>query len=165
MKTILKEEGFPLDLFRTYLAMVVGAVGSNQYRTLYVRSPEGLKDVIDDGDLACAYFVSSILTLCGLMNDGVHTTVDETIRDLESSGWEKIYVLRPGCIVVWGKKFRSVGPGHRHIGFSIGEGTVVSNDFFSGSPRQHPLIEYDVSGQAIRQVESFYHHPWLDGEH
>lgn len=162
MKTILKEEGFPLDFFRTYLAMIVGSVGSNQYRFLYVCSPDGSKDVIGDGDLACAYFVSSIPTLFGLMNDGVHTTVDETICDLESSGWEKIQSPRPRCIVIWGKKFRSPPPGHRHIGFYIGDDKVVSNDFVSGSPRRHMLLEKDVSGQVIRQVESFYYHPRLE---
>jgi len=162
MKTILKEEGFPLDLFRTYLAMIVGSIRSNQYRSLYVCSPNGSKDVIGDGDLACAYFVSSILTLFGLMNDGIHTTVDETVHDLESSGWEKIQSPRPGCIVVWGKKFRSIGLGHRHIGFCVDADTAVSNDFASGSPRRHLLLEKDVSGQLIRPVESFYYHPELD---
>lgn len=162
MKTILKEEGLPLDFFRTYLTMIVGSIGSNQYRTLYVHSPDGSKDVIGNGDLACAYFVSSILTLFGLMNDGVHTTVDETVRDLESSGWEKIPLPRSGCIVIWGKKFRSAPPGHRHIGFCVDDDTVVSNDFVSGSPRQHLLLEKDDSGQPIRPVESFYYHPQLD---
>lgn len=163
MKTIFKEEGFPLDLFRTYLSMILGSVGSNQYRFLYVCSSNGSKDVIGNGDLACAYFVSSILTLFGLMNDGIHTTVDETIRDLESSGWKKGgRSPRPGDIVVWGKKFRSIGSGHRHIGFCVDEDTAVSNDFVSGSPRRHLLLEKDDSGQLIRPVESSYYHPQLD---
>ncbi len=86
MKTIHKEEGYPLAFFKTYFAMIQGSVGSNQYRHLYVQTVIGPRDVIENGDLACAYFVSSILTLFRLTKGRVHTTVNETIRDLEMSG-------------------------------------------------------------------------------
>ncbi|OIP58972.1 MAG: hypothetical protein CO143_01885 [Candidatus Moranbacteria bacterium CG_4_9_14_3_um_filter_45_14] len=162
MKTILKEEGYPLAFFKTYLAMILGSIGSNQYRHLYVDTVVGPRDVIENGDLACAYFVSSILTLCGLTTGGVHTTVDETICDLKSSGWKKIHSPRLGCVVVWGKKFRSRGLGHRHIGFYVGDDNVVSNDSVSGSPKLHRLFEKDDLGEFIRKVEAYYFHPRLE---
>lgn len=162
MKTIHKEEGYPLAFFETYLAMIFGSVESNQYRHLYVRTRSGPEDVIGNGDLACAYFVSSILTLFRLTKGRVHTTVNETIRDLEMSGWKKIPSPRPGCIVVWGKKLRRRGPGHRHIGFFVGDDSVVSNNAALGSPKLHLLFERDDLGRPIRKVESYYSHPRLE---
>lgn len=166
MKTIPAEEEAPLALFETYMAMVLGSVGSDQYRKLYVRMPDGsLKDVIDDGDLACAYFVSSILTLCGLIRDGVHTTVDETVLDLEASGWRRIRTPRIGCVVVWDRHYsadRQRHQYHRHIGFFVGGDEVVSNHAISGRPKRHALIERDIVGEILREVESFYFYPHFE---
>jgi len=160
MKTILLEEGAPLAHFETYMAMILGSIDSDQYRTLYIRLPDGsLIDVIKDGDLACAFFVSSVLTLCGLTDDGVHTTVDETIRDLEKSGWRRSSVPRVGSVVVWKKRQCTDGQYHRHIGFSIGDGEVVSNNAITGRPKRHPLIERDIVGEIVRSVECFYWYP------
>jgi len=160
MKTIFAEEGYPLALFQTYLAMILGSVGSHQYRQLFVCTVKGIRDVMRDGDLACAYFVSSILTLCGLIAEGVHTTIDETVRDMESYGWEKIPGPRVGSVVVWAK-ICDDGHFHRHIGFCIGDGGAVSIDVIFGVPVFQPLIERTDSGVPCRLVESYYFHPRL----
>lgn len=163
MKTILTEEGYPVDFFQTYLTMILGSVDSDQYRKLYVRLPDGSsKDVIGDGDLACAYFVSSILTLCGLTKDGVHTTVDETILDLEASKWQRVEIPYVGCVVVWKKRHCTDGQFHRHIGFFVGNDEVVSNQAVSGRPKRHPLIERDVVGEILREVEAVYSYPYFE---
>ncbi|HCJ45627.1 MAG: hypothetical protein COZ86_03720 [Candidatus Moranbacteria bacterium CG_4_8_14_3_um_filter_41_13] len=160
MKTVLSEEGYPCALFETYMAMVLGSIGSNQYRKLFVRLPDGsLRDVIDDGDLACAYFVSSILTLCGLTKNGVHTTVDETIRDLELSGWKRNFDQHVGNVVIWKQKVCSDGLLHRHIGFCVTGDEAVSNYAISGHPRRHPLLEKDIVGEYVREVEGYYSYP------
>ncbi len=162
MKTILYEEGYPPALRETYLAMIYGSVDSDQYRKLYVRRPNGeLIDVIKNGDLACAYFVSSILTLCGFIKDGVHTTVDETLRDVEASSWIRTDTASIGSLVVWKKRKCSDGTYHRHLGFFVGQGEVISNDAISGHPKCHSLIEKDIVGEVIREVETFYTYPYF----
>lgn len=161
MKTILKEEGQPLNLLQTYLSMILGSVGSNQYRQLFVGTGSEIKDVIGNGDLGCAYFVSSILTLCGLTTEGVHTTVDETVRDLEASGWEPVHKPKVGSVVIWTKKMCSDGNEHRHIGFYIGGDDTISNNATLGVPLIQPLMERDGSGRPKRLIETYYFHPRL----
>lgn len=157
MKTILKEEGYPLALRETYFAYIKGSIGSHQYRKLFVNKEGELLDVIDDGDLACAHYVSSILTLCGLMKGGVHTTVKETIIDLKRSGWKKIDFLLPGSVLVWAPKHCTDGKEHAHIGFCLPNGNAVSNSSSAGTP-----VEHDVYFRTIRKVqniETFYKEP------
>lgn len=163
MQTIQLEEKHPLALFPTYWAMIHNSIGSGQYRNLFVRTPEGDVDVIGDGDLACAFYESSILALCGLIRGGVHTTVVETVQDLECSGWQKIRELRVGCVIVWGEKPCSDGKRHRHIGFYIGDDCAVSNLAHTGCPTRHSIdMCFDVRPQPPRLIEALYFHPRLE---
>lgn len=170
MRTIQDEEGAPLALFETYLAMIHGSIGSHQYRKLYVCRAAGLDEVIGNGDLACAYYVSSILTLCELSRGGVHTTVTETIRDLEDSGWQKIdsWKTTPfpfrGSIVVWAEKMSDTDRKmHRHIGFCISLAEAVSNQAAEKSPQKHDLT-FRPEGRTeldppVREIEAYYFFP------
>ncbi len=153
MKTVIIEEGYPLSLFDTYLAQIRGSVGTNQYRKLFITKPEGIHDVIDDGDLACAYYVSAILTLFDLIQGGVHTTVTQTIVDLEASGWYKSRKLQVGSVVVWKPKLCTDGLQHRHIGFYIGQKMAVSNVAKLRTPAVH-----HVTYSGTREIEEIYFH-------
>ena len=159
MNTILLEESYPLALRETYLAMIRNSVGSMQYRMLFVQTPRDIVDVIGDGDLACAFFVSSILTLCGLTKGGVHTTVDATIDDLEQSGWKEQSDLLPeGSVLVWESKLCSDNQRHRHIGFCVGDGMAVSNSSEERSPTLHRLCFNDFLKPPVRKVTAVYTH-------
>jgi hypothetical protein len=161
MLTIQKEEGCPVALLPTYLAMVEGSIGSNQYRKLFVCGPTGVIDVIGDGDLACALFVSSMLYLCDLAVGGIHTTVDETVKDLETSGWYAVPEPCPGCVIVWASKLGSDGKRHRHIGIAVDSATAVSNSAEKRVPKMHGIRNLYVAGGEIRPIEAIYYHPIL----
>ncbi len=125
-----------LLLVKDYLTFAKASVGSNSFRKLYYRANGKEVEVLRDGDLSCAFFVSSVLVIFGLMGV-MHTTVKSTVRDLRRRGWKDIRTPRPGAIVVWGpKKFKS-GETHRHLGFYLGDGKVVSNSSARKSPRVH----------------------------
>lgn len=158
MKTILKEEGFPLALFESYLALINGSIGSHLFRVLYVRTPRGPHDVINNGDLACAYYVSSILTLCNLTQGGVHTTVTETILDLEHSGWRNIITPKPGAVVVWESKLCDDGAYHRHIGFVTSPKKAISNRPNQRHPASHHLTFGLKTSPSFRKIEALYFH-------
>ena len=162
MKTILKEEGFPLDIRKTYLAMIEDSSGSAMFRKLFVSRQDGPYDVIGNGDLACAFFVSSILALCQLTRDGVHTTVDETIRDMMESGWYEVKEKQVGAVVVWGLKLSDTdGLMHRHIGFCMGEVLAVSTNSKRRSPQIHLLEGLLTETGKPRGVQAYYMHPSL----
>lgn len=157
MQSILKEEGYPLALLKTYLAMVAGSSGSKMFRKLYVTTPDGDTEVIGDGDLACAFYVSSILTLCGLIQGGVHTTVTETIEDLVASGWIEIDTPKPGAVVVWESRVGTDGSVHRHVGFALSTLVAMSNVSELRQPGLHDM----GFGEKSRPVEKVYFHPKL----
>ncbi len=161
MRTIRKEEKYPLALLETYLSVVEKSVGSEMFRTLYVRKGRRLVDVIDNGDLACAYFVSAILHLFGLIRGGVHTTVKETERDMIASGWERIARPKKGCIIFWTWKMGTDGAPHRHLGFYMGKDEAISNSSEHKVPTRHHFTYGKEKGKPARKIEALYSHPRL----
>src|SRR5438045_3443452 len=106
--------------FKTYLAMIANAPGTNMFRHFYLQRPDGSEfDAIGDGDNACAFFVSSVLRLFDKLQ-GIHGTVGSTIRDLEESGWITVSEPQPGDIISWEPHQSADGP-HGHIGFYLGD--------------------------------------------
>lgn len=159
MHTILLEEGYPLEFRETYLAMIKNSVGSKQYRELYVMTPKRPVDVIGNGDLACAFFTSSVLAIMGLLKGGVHTTVDETINDLEKSDWRRAEDPEEGAVLVWEAKLCSDHRQHKHIGFCVGPNLAISNDSESGTPILHHItFGAEEDGSPARRILAVYTH-------
>ncbi len=52
----------------SYLAMIKNSVGTNMFRNLYATSGGEVQDIVREGELSCAYFVSSILYIFKLVN-------------------------------------------------------------------------------------------------
>jgi hypothetical protein len=123
-------------LVENYLLFAKASVGSAAFRKLYYLIDGKKIEILRDGDLSCAFFVSAILTIAGLMGV-VHTTVKHTVRDLKRRGWKPIKSPVVGSVIVWApKKFKS-GETHRHIGFYLGGGKAVSNSSKKKSPQIH----------------------------
>src|SRR3989344_62446 len=137
--TILQKE--------SYLAMVRNAVGTNMYRNLFALVDGKKQDIMRDGDLSCAFFVSSVLLGFSLVKS-VHGTVDGTVKDMKSSGWKRIKTPRQGCVIVWEPLPEKNGESHKHIGFYIGKGKAMSNNSKKRSPSAHPYNN--------RKVNTFY---------
>ncbi len=166
MKSVSLEEGWPLATLPTLLAMVKNSVGSNQYLSLYIDMTQNAAvkyfDVIETGRFACAFYASSILTLVNLMNDGVHTTVAETEKDLLQSGWYPIAAPMPGAVIVWADKMASDGKPHLHIGFYLGDDMAVSTDGKTGTVTKHHMT-YGTKGDGspAREIKAVYFHDKL----
>ncbi len=127
------------------------------FRNLYVESDGVEKDILDNGRLSCAVFVSSILYINKLISD-IHATVERTVEDLLSSGWSETTNFQPGAVLVWEKKDFGDGVEHSHIGFYIGNNKAVSNSSFNeGVP-----VEHDYTYDNTRKIEKILWHPELD---
>ncbi|HEY0964261.1 MAG TPA: hypothetical protein VGE31_00495 [Candidatus Paceibacterota bacterium] len=163
-KTFTAEEDHPLALKPSLMAMLRGSEGSNAFRRLYRVLPGNVSDdVIYDGDLACAYTVSSWLYLFGLIRGGVHTTVAKTIEDLTESGWEESALPAAGCVVLWGVKQGDDGRPHYHIGICLSASDAVSNYAPQKQPKIHPIHGFlkNEKGEE-REVITFFKHPLLE---
>jgi len=130
-----KQKITPL-IFDTYLAVIKNSIGSKLFRNFYVAMAGKKTDIMKNGELSCAFYVSSILALFKLIG-GIHGTVDSTVKDLRASGWKIVKKPKVGCILIWEKIHFGRNDIHQHIGFYIGNNRAVSNDYKLGYPVKH----------------------------
>ena len=132
--------------------MAKASVGSPLFRNLYCTVNGEKQDILRDGDLSCAFFVSSILLPFRLPKN-IHATVNGTVQALKESGWTTINEPKPGAIIVWSPQAVN-GESHAHIGFYVGEGLAVSNDYRTRSPQ--------ITAWGYRPIEEILWHPKLE---
>ena len=137
------------------LAFVKNSVGSNMFRNLYAEVNGERKDILEDGRISCAAFVSAILLQFGLIKKG-HATVDGTIGDMEDSGWIKIDKPKEGCVLLW-EPMEIDGSVNKHIGFYINNDQAISNSFEKRTPQIHHWTYNDK-----RKITAMYWHNKLD---
>jgi len=137
--------------FKTYIQLIQNSVGSNLFRNFYVSSIEkGEFDALDDGENSCAFYVSSILVIFKKLN-GIHGTVNSTIKDLEDSGWTEVEQLKAGDVVLWEALQFDDGL-KEHIGFSIGDGRAISISWKEKTPIEHD----EHFGDTKRKITHIY---------
>lgn len=152
-----------LEVFRSYIRTVENSVGSNIFRNLYFRINGRAIDVLEDGDLSCANYVTAILYLFDLVGER-HTTVVSTVEDLSKSGWYEIQKPRKGAVILWGYKKKDKGTQgkHRHVGFYIDKETAISNSSSKRIvARHHPTFGTFPNGEARRDILVYYWHDRL----
>lgn len=151
----------PTVLFRSYMSTVLGSTDSRMFKHFYTQAEGAIAvDVLEGGALACAYYVTSILTMFGLL-DHPHTTVSGTDRALLESGWALIDSPRVGCVIVWAALEYEDGP-HKHIGFYAGGGMAISNSTTEGIPKSHDWQFRRSDDGSARAVAALYWHQSLE---
>jgi len=115
-------------LYDSYLKMIRNSVGTKMFRNLYLAKGSRKIDATEDGNLSCAFFVSNLLLIWGLISEG-HATIKGTVKDMGKNGWKKISEkeMGPGDIIVWKDKKAEKGKIHSHIGFFIGRKEAISH--------------------------------------
>jgi hypothetical protein len=139
----------------TYFAMIKNSIGTKLFCTFYARVDEKKTDVMKSGGLSCAFFLSSLLSILGLVKK-MHATVGGVIRDMEQSDWKPIKKPCLGSIIVWEEK-----KGHKHMGFYIGNGKALSNSSKKKSPAIHHFTYGVKNGKPARKIEAIYWHKKL----
>lgn len=144
----------------TYLKMIENSIGSKMFNSLYVRNKESgeVIDVINEGEYACAFFVSSLLKIFSWI-DNPHATVKTTEQKLIEGGWEKVNVedIESGDVLVWDEVEFEDKTLNRHIGFAIGSDEAVSTDWEKGEVAKHHMtFGEDDSGQPKREIITAY---------
>jgi len=139
------------DKRRTLFRLIENSISTKIFRNNYFLIDGKSKDILKNGELSCAFYVSSILYLLKLVKD-IHTTVQGTLKDLEESDWYKINKPKKGAIVLWDKDEE----GHYHLGFYWNNKKAVSNVSSKKSPNFHP-IKY-----KNRKILALYFHKELE---
>ena len=136
------------------MALVKNSVGAKTFRNSYAAVGGKKKDILENGRLSCAFFVSSILVLFKLIKE-IHATVDGTERDMEKSGWTKMKKPKIGTVLIW-EAVNSGRGEHKHIGFYIGKNKAISNHHKKGFPAVHHWTFGEKNGKEGRKVEAIY---------
>jgi hypothetical protein len=130
--------------------MIRGSVGSNAYRHFHASIDGVSTDTMKDGQFACAYFVSSLLTIFGGL--GSPSFVVESVeKKLGDGGWLLVETPEVGDVVVY-EKIKIDGQEHAHIGFYVGNEKVVSNSSTRRTPVQHDWLYRDSTERAITAI-------------
>lgn len=142
------------DIFRTYLSVIKGSVGTNMFRHFYARIDGEETDTMEDGLKACAFYVSSVLAVFGVL-DKPHSLVSSLVAAIEKAGWQKVESgPEPGDVLVW-EPARPTPEDEPidHIGFYIGEERAISNLWRERTPGEHDWL---FRGSSERQVVAIY---------
>lgn len=158
----------PSLFFKNYLAMLENSLGSKMFRNFFLKLDGQEKDILENGRLSCAVFVSSLLYLFNPMLEFsgksgwikfTHANTVSTEKDMTEAGWYTIQDLRLGAVLVWEKR-NANGSQNWHIGFYIGDEMAISNDSglgHTGVPHKH-----HYTYQSTRAIERIYWHSFLD---
>ena len=143
-----------------FLACIENSIGSRMFRTYYDANG---KDVLENGNLSCAYYVSSILHLFSLI-DRPHFTVSGTEFAMINAGWYEIKKPRRACVVLWEPLIQN-GKSHFHIGFYIGDEQAISNRSSLEAVGEHSLHYSGLDKENLKRkakVSKLYWHKDLD---
>lgn len=138
-------------LYDNYLAVINNSLGTNIFKNFYAEIDGKREDVMKDGELSCAFFVSSILSLFKLIKEP-HATVKSNVNDLIQSGWKETTEPRPGDILVWEEVTFDDGTRNEHIRFYVGGHKAISNSYKLGYP-----VAHHWTFEGARKVKTIYH--------
>ncbi len=150
-----------LLFYNTYLASIKNSAKSKIFRHLYALVDNRKKDITENGRLSCAFFVSGILRIFGLINK-ICPTVHILIKELKKFGWRKIKRPKPGAIIIWQSiKFKD-GSIHKHAGFYLGKNKAISNSRKKRCPVIHHWTYGFKNGRSKRQIKAIFWHEKLN---
>ena len=137
----------------SYLVFIKNSLGSKAWQNFYAKVNGQKKDITDNGELSCAFFVSSALLVFGLINK-LHLTVSGTVRDLKKSKWHLMQNPKIGAVLIW--EATKASKGHKHIGFCVAQDKAVSIN-----PKTGKVSIHHVSYHQKRKIEAIYFHQKL----
>lgn len=140
-------------LRRTLLHMLRASADTGMFQHVYVRRKSDGKelDTMEGGELSCAFYVSGMLAMAGLI-DRAHSVVPTVIERMKQANWYEIPTPKPGCVVYWPEY-----EGHEHMGFKLEGDDYISNSLVKRSPQIHQAQLPDG-----RRPEAYYWHSALD---
>jgi len=147
-------------LKKNYFRVIENSEGSKMFRDYFACYDGRTKNLTEGGELSCAFFVSSILYLFGLIKNIHLGVIKETedinpiglLEDMEKSGWFEISRPKKGCVLLWEKI-----DDHFHVGFFLGNKKAIST---SSKKRKVVIHNYRFNGK--RKIEKIFWHKKLE---
>jgi len=120
---------FEFLIYQNYLEMIKASENSEMFRHVYVLNNNKKKDILENGELSCAYYVSCILKIFNLIDSKIspHSTVGGTIKNMLDNDWKVTKKLTAGNILIWEDGLGTDKKMHSHLGFYLGKNRAISN--------------------------------------
>lgn len=136
----------------TYIKAIENSIGTRLFNSLFVRYKDTgvIKDILNDGEYSCAFFVSGLLSLTQMISK-TSSTVDTLKKDIESDeSWKKVEQedIQPGDIVFYKKMKFEDGSENAHVGFVLNSNEAVSTDY-----KNKCVARHSITG---REIDCFY---------
>lgn len=142
-----------INTFLSLISVIKNSEKSQLFKHLYLTKHNKNIDILKNGRLSCAVFVTSVLKMFDLVQSR-HATVSGAVQDLLISGWELTNAPQVGCVLVWESQKQ-----HKHIGFYLGKKIAMSNDSKLRHPIKHHWTYGQKNDQAQRKIESILIYP------
>lgn len=141
--------------FDTYVNMARNSIGTEMFRSYFSEYDGELKDGLNNGELSCAFFVSSVLKIWSAI-DKPHATVAGTVQAMADIGWQPaslqempedgdVLIYEPIVIVLNTKP-------NAHMAIYIGNEEAVSTNWKIGSVVRHNWQFKDSGGRKITAI-------------
>jgi hypothetical protein len=126
----------------TLLAMIRNAPDTRLFRSLFVQYQDSgkIKDVTNDGEYSCAFFVSGLLTLAGYL-PRPHGTVKGLRYKLGELSYSEVppEERQAGDIIFWEKMKFPDGSENEHVGFVLDHDRAISTSYKKQCVVEHPI--------------------------
>lgn len=144
----------------TYLKAIENSVGTKLFNSLIVEFQDSkeVKDILNDGEYSCAFFVSSILYLLGAI-DKTHSTVKNLNKTLKNNNkWKEVNLndLEGGDVIFWEKIKFEDGSEDTHVGFAVNKEEAVSTSYKKKAVDRHLINPNE------RRIEGIFRYAWDD---
>jgi len=143
----------------TYFKMIENAEGTEMFKSLFVRHEESgeVEDILREGELSCAFFVSNLLLMFGWI-DVPYANTRSIRRVLLEHGWKDVGTedIQMGDVIFWEETEHKSGR-YPHSGFALNEKEAIStSDKNHSVARQHITYGTKEDGLPVRAIEAVY---------
>ena len=115
--------------YKNYLTVIKNSADSKMFQHVYVLDNNKEKDILENGEYSCSYYVSCILKLFNLINQEIspHATINGLIANMLNNDWKETKKLKAGNVLIWEDGLATDGKMHSHLGFYLGKDKAISN--------------------------------------
>ncbi|MEY3784276.1 MAG: hypothetical protein RLZZ230_598 [Candidatus Parcubacteria bacterium] len=142
--------------YDTYLSIINNSVGSRLFNSFIVRSREtgDTEDILKDGEYACAFFVSSVLTLVQAIDKPTTTESGLERKLTEDNRWFEVTLeeVEAGDVVFYEDTTLMDGSTETHVGFALDDNQAVSI-----SDKLRLVTKHDL---RLMPIKKLYRHIW-----
>lgn len=134
----------------TYIKLLENSPGTRMFNSAFVRFVDTgeKKDILNDGEFSCAFFVTSVLTQFGILEEP-SATVATTKKKLLEKGWKTITDIPiTGDVVFWEEKTFADRSKNTHVGFAVSSTEAVSTSY-----KEKMVVRHDITFGDTRKVD------------